>query len=137
MSTEETASPEMTHPEHTAPQKQGSIFRIALIVVLVLAVGALIVDRRAQSAAKDLHDTLFKMYESAPPRDKPTMEAVHEKIGFEPDETYDHERAANTFVEEYHYRGGLPWRTYKVYVYYRKAPEERLYSVSLNTPEEF
>jgi hypothetical protein len=137
MSTEETASPEVAHPEHAAPQRQGMTFRIVLIVLLVLAVVALVIDRQAQSKAQTLHDELVEMYESASARDKPLLNDVHDKIGFEPADTYDHDRAANTMVEEYRYRGGLPWRTYTVYVYYRKAPEERLYSVSLNQPEEF
>ena len=136
MSTEESASPEMTHPEHAAEPKQGSLFRIVLIILLVLAVIALVIDRRSQSSAQELHDSLVKMYDSAPPRDKPKMEAVREKIGFEPAATYDHDKAPNMKVEEYRYRGGLPWRNYTVYVYYRTMPEERMYSVSLNQPED-
>jgi hypothetical protein len=136
MSTDESASPEMMHPEPAAQPKQGSLFRIVLIVLLVLAVIALVIDRRSQSAAQDLHNSLVQMYDTAPARDKPKMDAVREKIGFDPAATYDHEKAPNMKVEEYRFRGGLPWRNYTVYVYYRTQPEERMYSVSLNQPED-
>ncbi len=136
MSTDESASPETMHPDPVAQPKQGSLLRIVLIVLLVLAVIALIIDRRSQSAAQELHDSLADMFDTAPARDKPKMGAIREKIGFEPATTYDHEKAPNMKVEEYRFRGGLPWRNYTVYVYYRTLPEERMYSVSLNQPED-
>jgi hypothetical protein len=137
MSTDEATSPEVAGMEPSPPRKQGSVLRIVLIVLLVVAVIALVVDMRARSAAEELHNSIMELHESAPAREKPTIEAVHERAAREPTETYDHHQAANTKVEEYRYRGGLPWRTYTVYVYYRTKPEVRLYSVSLNQPEEF
>jgi hypothetical protein len=137
MSTDSPGVTEHVPAENTPPQKQGSLFRIILIVLLVLAVIALIFDRRSQAGAKELHDSLNQMIQdqltkSGPTRQMPAMDAVHEHIGREPSETYDHEEVPNTKVEEYHYRGGLPWRSYVVYVYYRTKPDVRLDAVSLN-----
>jgi hypothetical protein len=137
MSPEETTPAETARSEHAPPPKQGSLFRIILILLLVLAVIALIIDRRAQSAAQELHTSIQTLLDSAPALERPTIEAVHEKAAREPSTTYEQDKTPNMKVEEYRFRGGLPWRNYTVYVYYRTAPQERLYSVSLNQPEEF
>jgi hypothetical protein len=137
MSTDVTSAPDSVPAEPAPARKQGSTFRIVLILLLVLAIVALIFDRRSQAAAKELHDSLNEMIrehmsKTGPMRQMPTVDAVHEHIGREPSEAYDHEDVPNTKVEEYHYRGGLPWRSYVVYVYYRTRPDVRLDAVSLN-----
>lgn len=116
-------------PEPIAPKKKGSAIRTTvLVIILIIAATALFFDRRAQSQAMDHSEGLEAM--KAPGRELPTMEAVHEYVGREPDDAYNHEGVPNTMVEEYHYR--VPWRTNILYVYYRTQPDVRLDAVSVN-----
>lgn len=133
MSTDHATAPEATTSEApAATEKRRSPVRTAvLFLLLILAVSALLIDRRAQSRAQDLHNRLDRM-RSVPADQLPTIEVVHEHIGRTPDDAYDHNEVANTKVEEYHYN--VPWRTNVVYVYYRTMPDVRLDAVSLNQP---
>ena len=127
------ASPEETKAESPTP-KQGSTLRIVLILLLVLLIAALVIDRQSQAGAQDLYDSLDRMKDTGLSQNKmPSLESVHKEIGRTPNEAYDHPEIGNTKVEEYHFRGGLPWRKYIVYVYYR-ADREELDNVTLNQP---
>lgn len=132
MSTDVTAPPDTAADapaEPATPKKKAPATRTTvLIVILIIAAGALFFDRRAQSQAMNHHDGLDAM--RSPGEELPTMDAVHEYVGREPDEAYDHQEVANTHVEEYHY--SVPWRTNILYVYYRTEPDVRLDAVSLN-----
>lgn len=106
------------------------ILRLVLIGILIIGVIVLILDRKAQSAAKSFADQITKLVDE----NRPMIAAdVRKLAGREPTKTYDHPSGKKKFIEEYTWSGGFHKST--VYCSYQLAADGLLEAVTVNDPK--
>lgn len=114
MSTQDPAAP----PDDSGSGARLAI-RIVLIAVLVVAGVAFFIDQQARSQSDEAYKKLADLKDSKEIVGQPE---IHSLMKREPDNPPENVPGhVDQMVETYSWAAGLPWRTYKVRVYYTKG----------------
>ena len=112
-----------------ASKKKRSPLIYVLIPLLIVMIVALVIDRKARRQWEEAFDTVKELSDLG----TDTMDDVHQALGKKPVKIDEVEGPYP--LDHFRWRGGLPWKTYDLFVVYNEGDNAKFYDYAQSREE--